>query len=160
MVWQIRTFRLSTASIAVSVARFSVAMTKSLAKTLVTPADLAPVAENKVVRHNAGSRQLRREEAVGWSHRPRTRRACDADSTRIHHAVMERPAFGVAITERWSQRVSGVTHGSGPLCFRQNRFRRYTRYLRDARPADAAFSGGDGVGFSDFQPLATHTLAS
>jgi hypothetical protein len=37
MFWRIRTFRLSTASIAVSVARFSVATTRSLAKTLVTP---------------------------------------------------------------------------------------------------------------------------
>ena len=114
----------------------------------------------QVVRHNAGSRQLRRDEAVGWSHRPGTMRACDADSTRIHDAEMERPAFGVATTERWSQRVSGVTHGSGPLCCRQNRFRRYARYLRDARPADAAFSGGDGFGVADLQPLATHTLAS
>jgi hypothetical protein len=47
MFWRIRKFQLSTASIAVSVASFSVATTKSLAKTLVTPADLAPLAEDE-----------------------------------------------------------------------------------------------------------------
>ena len=57
----------------------------------------------------------KRRLTVGWSRRPRTMRTCGADSTRIHHAVMERPAFGAAITERWSERGSGVRHGSGPL---------------------------------------------
>ncbi|MFN5625439.1 MAG: hypothetical protein ACK5DM_15950, partial [Planctomyces sp.] len=35
-----------------------------------------------------------------------------ADSTRIHHAGMKRPAVGAAFAERWSERSSGVRHGS------------------------------------------------
>jgi hypothetical protein len=54
-------------------------------------------------------------KAANWvcrSRRPRRMRACGADATRIHHAGMKRPAVGAAFAERWSERSSGVMHGS------------------------------------------------
>jgi len=69
-----------------------------------------------VVRHKTVSRRRRGEEAVdGWLESPPpTLRTCGTETARIHHAVIEWPAFGAAITERWSVRGAGMWHGISP----------------------------------------------
>ena len=80
-----------------------------------------------------------RRNRVRRSRRPRRMRACGADATRIHHAGMKRPAVGAAFAERWSERGSGVRHGS--VC---RQLQDYVLVRRASRFSGETFKAVDG----------------